>query len=125
VRRCRKLAAVVLGAIAISSPAAARPYLACPPGKAPDWAQTSNSNCGDFAPVCAGLPSGEVTLSCVAGGADGKLYDCEVVDERPANQGLGLWALHVALDFRLKRPGCPADGARLTIPLRFDRPDQD
>lgn len=120
-RRRRALAGVFLGAVAIAAPAAARPHLACPPGKAPDWAQTANSNCGDFSAVCAGLPSGEVTLSCVAGGLDGKLYDCEVVEEQPPGQGLGLWALHVALDFRLKRPGCPADGARFTIPLRFAR----
>lgn len=119
--RGRTLAAGLVAAALISSPAAARPpHLACPPGKPPQWAQIYNA-CGDFEPVCAGLPSGEVTLSCVAGGEDGKLYDCEVVDERPANQGLGLWALHVALDFRLKRPGCPADGARFNIPLRFDR----
>jgi hypothetical protein len=113
--------AAILVSAAISSTAAARPHLDCPPGKTPDWAQKPEG-CGDFYPVCAGLPSGEVTLSCVAGGADGKLYDCEVVDEHPANQGLGLWALHVALDFRLKRPGCPADGARFSMPLRIERP---
>lgn len=121
-----RLAAAAIALVAIgaaASTAAARPHANCPPGKGPDWAQFSqNRGFGDFYPVGAGLPPGDVTLSCVAG-ADGRLYDCQVVDETPANEGLGLWALHVSADFRLKRPGCPPDGARFTIPLRFERPD--
>jgi hypothetical protein len=115
------LAAILVGAFAASaSPAAARPH-ACPPGKPPDWAQTSDSGgYGEYYPVGAGLPPGEVTLSCVAA-PGGKLEDCQVVDEKPEDQGLGLWALHVARDLRLKRPGCPPDGARFTVPLRFER----
>lgn len=103
--------------------ATARPHTMCPPGKAPDWAQLSeDGSAPEFYPVGAGLPPGNVTLSCVAG-EDGRLYDCEVTSENPANQGLGLWALHVSHDFRLKRPGCPLAGARFDVPLRFERSD--
>ena len=118
------LAAIAAGAIAIwSLPAIARPHLVCPPDKPPDWAHFSDSGgFADFYPVGVGLPPGDVTLSCVAG-ADGRLYDCQVVDENPANEGLGLWALHVSSDFRLKRPGCPPNGARFNIPLRFVHSD--
>ena len=115
-------ALIVIGAaIASSSAAIAKPRVTCPPGKPPDWERFSDSGgFGDFYPVGAGLPPGSVTLSCVAG-ADGRLYDCEVADEAPAGEGLGLWALHVAHDFRLKRPGCPPAGARFSVPLRFER----
>lgn len=115
------LAALLACAVAASPlAAAARPHPTCPPGKAPDWAQFSESGASpEFDPVGAGLPPGSVTLSCVSGD-DGRLYDCEVVGESPANQGLGLWALHVSHDFRLKRPGCPPAGARFDIPLRFE-----
>jgi hypothetical protein len=121
-RRRAALAAIVGCVLAVwSLPAGARPHNACPPGKPPDWAQLSESGASpEFYPVGAGLPPGSVTLSCVAGD-DGRLYDCEVVGESPANQGLGLWALHVSHDFRLKRPGCPLAGARFDIPLRFER----
>jgi hypothetical protein len=123
-RRRAALAAIAACAVAIwSSPAAARPHNACPPGTPPDWAQLPESGASpEFYPVGAGLPPGSVTLSCVSGD-DGRLYDCEVVGESPANQGLGLWALHVSHDFRLKRPGCPIAGARFDIPLRFERSD--
>ena len=122
-RRRAALVAIAAFAVAIwSLPAAGRPHPSCPPGKPPDWAQLSDGGGSDFYPVGAGLPPGKVTLSCGAG-ADGRLYDCEVADENPPNQGLGLWALHVSHDFRLKRPGCPPDGARFSIPLRFVRAD--
>jgi hypothetical protein len=118
------LVLIVACAVVISSPpAAARPRPACPPGKLPDWAHRSDSDgFADYYPLSVGLPPGNATLSCVAG-ADGKLYDCDVVDENPANEGLGLWALHTSRDFRLKRPGCPPNGARFEIPLRFVRSD--
>ena len=115
------LAAFLIGAIALSSPALARPRQSCSPGAPPDWAHIAdNVGFGDFYPVGASLPPGDVTLSCVAA-PDGRLDDCQVVDEKPANQGLGLWALHVSRDFRLKRPGCPPNGARFAVPLHFER----
>jgi hypothetical protein len=121
VRRAAVAAIAVCAAAVWSLPAAARPHLSCPPGKAPDWAQLSDGGgFSDFHTVGVGLPPGTVTLSCVAG-ADGRLYDCEVADENPASEGLGLWALHVSRDFRLQRPGCPPNGARFNIPLRFVR----
>ena len=125
------LAVIVAGSvIASSSPAIAKPRVTCPPGKPPDWAQAYSSEAwlpdsgafGDWYPAATGLEPGSVTLSCVAG-ADGRLYDCEVVDEKPPSGGLGLWAMHVSHDMRLKRPGCPPDGARFNIALHFDRAD--
>jgi protein TonB len=117
-------AAIALLAVAVAySWAWARPRPVCLAGQPPDWAQRPDAGAwSDFYPAAAGLPPGRVILSCVAG-ADGRLYECEVVEETPANQGLGLWALHVSLDFRLKRPGCPPNGARFSIPLSFVRSD--
>ena len=120
-RRAAFVAIVACAAALWTQAAAARPHRpVCPADKAPDWAQMSDGGGSDFYPVGAGLPPGSVTLSCVAG-EDGRLYECDVVDESPAGQGLGLWALHVSHDFKLKRPGCPPNGARFSIPLRFER----
>jgi hypothetical protein len=116
------LVATLACAVSLSTQsAAARPHhLTCPAGKAPDWAQLPGGGGSDFYPVSAGLPPGAATLSCVAG-EDGGLYECDVVDEKPSGQGLGLWALHVSHDFRLKRPGCPPNAARFDLLLRFER----
>ena len=68
--------------------------------------------------------AGEVQLNCRFT-ADGRLEDCVILKEIPADYGLGAWTLKVATLFKaapLSKSGIPVAGRRVIIPFRFDPP---
>lgn len=67
------------------------------------------------------LPEGRATLQCLVG-ADGRLSACLIVDESPANLGVGEVALHTAGSVMLSPAtldGAPVDGVPIRIPFVF------
>lgn len=69
--------------------------------------------------------SGSASLRCTVR-IDGTLTGCGVVSETPAGQGFGQAASELARHFRMSPRtvnGQPVEGARVTIPLRFNAPE--
>lgn len=67
--------------------------------------------------------SGSAAMSCVIG-LDGRLSDCEVVNESPAGQGFGQAALTLAYAFQARPPvvnGQPQAGVRGIFGVEFGR----
>jgi periplasmic protein TonB len=63
---------------------------------------------------------GSAVINCDIDG-DRHLQDCHVVSENPPGLGYGQKALELAHQFTMKPSA--AIGARITIPIRFDIPD--
>jgi protein TonB len=65
--------------------------------------------------------SGRAVIQCTVT-AEGKLADCQVIEERPAGKGFGEAALSLAPYF-LMRPmtvdGQPMPGGKISIPIQF------
>ena len=105
----------------------AAPALAMSQTSPPSWARTP-----DAARLLDAYPAkalqagagGQAVLDCVLQ-LDGKVRDCKVKREEPADLGFGAAALALASEFELKpglRDGQPIADARLSIPVRFSPP---
>ncbi len=112
-------------AIADAPPApAARP---APVIVKPDWVvKPVGADIADVYPpeaVKAGL-GGAATIGCAVS-LEGRLVDCKVLDEAPAQAGFGEAALKLSERFQMKpmtRDGHPVSGGKIRIPFRFALP---
>jgi TonB family protein len=93
----------------------------------PDWAiKPKGADLVDVYPpeaVKAGI-GGAATISCVVS-VEGRLTDCKVLDETPAQAGFGAAALKLSERFQMKpmsRDGHPVSGGMVRIPIRFALP---
>lgn len=69
----------------------------------------------------AGVDTGRAMVDCAIG-SHGQLSDCKVVSEQPDALGFGAAATAVAQMMAVNpwtEDGAPAEGARLTLPIRF------
>ena len=76
------------------------------------------------AAITAGDAHGSASVDCVVA-HDGSLTACAIASEDPAGVGFGDAALRTAALMRMSVwtvQGVPVDGARITLPIRFDRP---
>jgi TonB family protein len=67
---------------------------------------------------------GRATISCTVG-SEGRLHDCHVLAEDPADQGFGEASLKLSAFFRMlpmTKDGVPVSGAIVRIPIRFQLP---
>jgi len=93
----------------------------------PDWAiKPKGADLVDVYPteaVKAGI-GGAATISCAVS-VQGRLTDCKVLDETPAQAGFGEAALKLSERFQMKplsRDGHPVSGGTVRIPIRFALP---
>jgi TonB family protein len=93
----------------------------------PDWAiKPTGADIVEFYPpeaVKAGV-DGAATIGCTVS-PEGRLADCKVLDEAPAQAGFGAAALKLSERFQMKpmtRDGQPVSGGKIRIPIRFSLP---
>jgi TonB family protein len=93
----------------------------------PDWAlKPTGADIVEFYPpeaVKAGV-DGAATIGCAVS-LEGRLTDCKVLDEAPAQAGFGAAALKLSERFQMKpmtRDGHPVSGGKIRIPIRFALP---
>jgi TonB family protein len=108
--------------VAYVAPAPAAPVVV-----KPDWvAKPTGVEFADAYPADALKADldGAATLACAVS-LEGRLTDCKVADETPAQAGFGEAALKLSERFQLKpmsRDGQPVAGGRIRIPIRFVLP---
>ena len=108
-------------AFALASTAVAQPT---PPRVVtnPDWESTPTAeDVSRLYPPQTGRVEGRVRLSCLVA-SDGRLSECTVAAESPAQAGFGEAALKMAPLFKMKpqtRDGQPVGGAKVNIPIIF------
>lgn len=137
-RAMRVMGLGVVASLTLGAASMAWAALAAPPAPAPrpapvlaqpDW--ITKPNAADVADVYppaamkAGL-SGAATLGCKVS-AEGRLSDCKVEREAPAEAGFGAAALKLSERFQMKplsRDGQPVSGGVVRIPFRFTTPPQ-
>lgn len=124
--RIAGLGVAVLVAIAGASGAWAAKPLA-PVIVRPDWLiKPKGTDVVDVYPpeaVKAGV-GGAATIGCAVS-VEGRLVDCKVLDEAPAQAGFGEAALKLSERFQMKpmsRDGHPVSGGKVRIPIRFALP---
>jgi len=74
----------------------------------------------------AGVKSGQGVADCLVA-ADGKLTDCKVAREKPADLGFGKAAVAIAGVMQMNPwtdAGRPVDGARIRLPINFNQADE-
>lgn len=89
--------------------------------------RSPSSACGDYYPCPSDTRQvgGRVELDCAVT-ATGRLVDCRVQSEQPADSGLGVLALKIAGKSLLKpvtKSGKPVGGRRLRWPIVFKAED--
>jgi protein TonB len=90
----------------------------------PDWMELPDANdIARFYPTHAlqqGI-SGKATIACVVTDI-GRLKDCKVIQEAPAQDGFGEAALAMSELFKMQpmtRNGKPVGGGKIAIPISF------
>jgi TonB family protein len=108
-------------------PAAVAPVLKSSIITMPDWAaKPAGSDIVPVYPKPALLAhiEGRATISCTVG-VEGRLHECQVLTEDPAEQGFGDAALKLSVFFRMlpmTKDGHPVAGGVIRIPVRFQLP---
>ena len=77
-----------------------------------------------FAPTRTDLPQASAIIRCRFTGG-GRLTDCVVVEETPADAGAGAYALRLARFFRAQprmTDGSPVKGRLVDVPFRLSPP---
>ena len=130
-RAMRGLGLLVAAGVSLSVGALAWASSAAPPAAPvlvkPDWvAKPTGADFADAYPADAlkANLNGAATLACAVS-LEGRLTDCKVVDEAPAQAGFGAAALKLSERFQLKpmtRDGQPVAGGKIRIPIRFALP---
>jgi TonB family protein len=72
-----------------------------------------------------GVKSGRAVTECIVG-ADGRLTECKVADETPANLGFGPAAVEMASTMKMTlwgEDGLPTAGAAVRLPLQINQPE--
>jgi TonB family protein len=93
----------------------------------PDWAvKPTGADVADLYPPEAVKANvdGAATIACAVS-LEGRLTDCKVLDEAPAQAGFGAAALKLSERFQMKpmsRDGQPVAGGKIRIPIRFSLP---
>jgi TonB family protein len=122
-----KAAPAPVSRVPVSYVAAEAAASAAPVIVKPDWAiKPTGADIVEFYPpeaVKAGV-DGAATIGCGVS-LEGRLTDCKVLDEAPAQAGFGEAALKLSERFQMKpmsRDGQPVAGGKIRIPIRFMLP---